>query len=131
MTEQYTAVEARKSVLLVSTVFCLLGAWQFYRDHLMAAAVLASASGALLMCSPFPAASMWFHRRWMALAAILGNINGRILLSAIFFLILMPIGFLVRLFGHDPLERRKGKETSYWRRREATRQTREAYERSF
>ena len=40
-------------------------------------------------------------------------------------------GLVARLAGHDPLERRKGNERSYWRARLQTRQSHDGYERSF
>lgn len=46
----------------------------------------------------FPIAE-WIHRAWMGLASLLAWINTRILLSAIFYLILSPLALLQRLFS--------------------------------
>jgi predicted membrane protein len=51
-------------------------------------------------------------RLWMKLAEILGYINGRILLSLIFFLILTPVAFLFKLTGKDPMQRKRRKESN-------------------
>jgi len=43
---------------------------------------------------------------WMKLGAVLGWINTRILLTIIFYLVVLPAGLIMRLFGKDPLARR-------------------------
>jgi hypothetical protein len=48
---------------------------------------------------------------WMKLAEGLGYINGKILLSLIFFLILTPVAFVFRLTGKDRMKRKRKKET--------------------
>ena len=52
----------------------------------------------------------WLKRpsdTWWAVATVLGWINARVLLSIAFFLVLTPIGFLVRARGRDPMARRR------------------------
>lgn len=48
---------------------------------------------------------------WMKLAEVLGYINGRILLSVIFFIILTPVAFLFKLTGKDPMQRKRKNES--------------------
>jgi hypothetical protein len=72
-----------------------------------------------------------FHRYWMGLAAILGYVNSRILLSAVYYLLLTPIGGVLRLARYDPLRRRGPRQSSYWIPRARKRQTRESFERAF
>jgi Saxitoxin biosynthesis operon protein SxtJ len=127
----FTVAQARKSTLVVAGVLALLSGWQMYRGHSTAASVLFAASAVLLGCAAIPAAAVFFNKWWMTLAGVLGYVNSRIILSALFFLMVAPIGFLVRRIGHDPLTRRSGNEPSYWRRRPVTRQSHESYERSF
>jgi hypothetical protein len=57
---------------------------------------------------------------WMKFAFILGWVNTRIILGIAFFLVLTPIGILMRLFGKNPVDVRleRGRE-SYWVKREA------------
>ena len=42
-------------------------------------------------------------RAWMKLAAVLGWINTRILLILVYYLVVTPIGLLMRLFRRSPL----------------------------
>jgi hypothetical protein len=52
---------------------------------------------------------------WMALAFPIGWTVSHLLLGAIFYLIITPIGLTLRLFGHDPMERKLDTErASYW-----------------
>ena len=42
---------------------------------------------------------------WNRLGLVLGWINSRIVLSVIFYLVIVPMGLLVRLIGRDPMAR--------------------------
>jgi len=43
---------------------------------------------------------------WMKFSILLGWVNTRILLAIVFYVIVMPTGMLMRLFGKDPLNRK-------------------------
>ncbi len=61
------------------------------------------------------------HAGWMLLAQGLGWFNGRVLLSAVFFIILTPFAWLARLFGSSSfLLRKKQQEESYYAERNHT-----------
>lgn len=69
---------------------------------------------------------------WMRFAYILGWINARILLGIFFYLVLTPIGLVLRLTGKDLLDRKIDRTAvSYWKKREGTAPGREQYERLF
>ncbi|MCC6384554.1 MAG: SxtJ family membrane protein [Bacteroidia bacterium] len=55
---------------------------------------------------------------WMKLAELLGYINGKILLSVIFFLFLTPIALFFKLAGKDPMikKRKSGQKSLYTER---------------
>ena len=44
---------------------------------------------------------------WWKMAAVLGWINARVLLTLLFIVLLTPVGVIWRLIGRDPLARRK------------------------
>lgn len=44
---------------------------------------------------------------WMALAQVLGDVNTKILLSVMYFLVFTPVGLLMRLFGRDTMNQRR------------------------
>jgi hypothetical protein len=45
------------------------------------------------------------HRAWMALGDALGWVNTRVVLGLIFFGVVTPTGFVLRLAGRDPMQR--------------------------
>ena len=132
MTDQVSDAQARKSTALVGGVLLALAGWNAYRDRPTWYLPLAGAGGLLLLIAlAWPAGARGFHAGWMRLAAVLGWINSRIILSVFFFLILTPVGLIGRLFGRDPLDRRGNRRESYWIPNERTRQTPERFERLF
>jgi hypothetical protein len=56
---------------------------------------------------------------WMKFAFVLGWANTRLILGLFFYLILTPIGLIMRMTGKDPLSRRLDRSAAtYWVRRE-------------
>ena len=52
------------------------------------------------------------YKFWMKLGIILGWVNSRIILGFVYMIVLLPIAFIMRLIGHDPLRtKRKGEKT--------------------
>ena len=133
MTKQtVTDAQARKTAFLVAGVLLALAAWNLYRGRMTVVVVLGSIGFALLLMGLLlPSLARRFHIAWMKLAAILGYINSRILITLMFYGLITPFGFLSRLFGRDTLNRRAQARESYWIPREKTRQTKEGFERQF
>ncbi len=46
------------------------------------------------------------YRAWMEIAAVLGKVNTIALLSAIYVIVIVPAGTLMRWCGYDPLQRK-------------------------
>lgn len=53
------------------------------------------------------------YKGWMALGHILGWINSRIILGLVFIIVLLPIALIMRLFGYDPMRKKKFNLESY------------------
>jgi hypothetical protein len=69
-----------------------------------------------LLCSVRPAWFRSFYRAGMTVSFYLGQVIGRILLTAFFVLVLVPFGSVLRWFGKDLLQIKKtGRRDSYWR----------------
>ena len=45
------------------------------------------------------------HRAWMKIGHVLGSINTRIILGIIYYLLITPMGLIMRLMGKDPMHR--------------------------
>ncbi|MFH1619306.1 MAG: SxtJ family membrane protein, partial [bacterium] len=56
-----------------------------------------------------------FQKVWMSMAVLMGWVMTRIILTVFFYLVITPIGLLLRMFGKDILNRKidKGAQ-SYW-----------------
>lgn len=53
---------------------------------------------------------------WFKIAEILGWVNSKIILSALFYLFLFPISLLFRLFNKDPMHLKPQKESMFTER---------------
>lgn len=74
-----------------------------------------------------PPVARLFYVAWMALAWLLSQLITPIIMGALYYLVITPIGLLLRLTGHDRLRLRKPKGDSYWTECKAS----ASYERQF
>ena len=58
------------------------------------------------------------HRLWIKLGYFLGYFVSPIIMGMIFFLIISPVGIIMRLFGKDTLMKKYSKKSTYWIQRE-------------
>jgi hypothetical protein len=85
-------------------VTALIAAVTWWRAHETGATVAAVVAAVLIAGGLWaPAALCVPNRIWWRFAQALGWVNARIVLSAFFFLVLTPAGFLMRTFGRNPL----------------------------
>ena len=54
------------------------------------------------------------NKIWFKFGILLGKVVSPIIMGIIFFLVVTPIGFLMRLFGQDVLNLKYNKNKSYW-----------------
>lgn len=52
---------------------------------------------------------------WMKFGEIMGWINTRILLGVLFFIVMLPIGVLMKIFSKDPMRRKLEREAETYR----------------
>jgi hypothetical protein len=127
-----TDAQARKTALVVAAVLLAIAAWNLYRGRMAFVLVFGIVGAALLVVGMLlRGAARAFHTIWMRLASALGYVNSRVLLTLMYYLVIAPYGFVMRLAGRDTLRRRGKTQESYWIARKATRQTREQFERLF
>jgi len=106
----------REFGLLVGLMAVLIGSWRLYRGHwgVATSGLLGVGSALAILGLLAPRALVLPNRLWMGLAKWLSLITTPIILAIIFFLVVMPIGRIKRLFGWDPLRRRAPSAASYW-----------------
>ncbi len=132
MTEFGGQASPRKTVLLVGAVLGILAVWNVHRGRIAMAETLGGLAAALMVIGLFlPSWARRFHTGWMGAASVLGSVQTRILLSLVYYGVVTPLGVVMKMTGRDDLGRRGPPKTSYWVRRETSRQTKEGFEKSF
>ncbi len=105
--------------ILFTVVFALVGAY-LWRKHLAGHGWLLAASGLTLMVTL--AVPDWlapFNRTWMKLAELLNRIVSPLVLGLIFYGILTPIAWGMRLAGRDEMKRQfEPQSKTYWQDRD-------------
>jgi len=105
--EANTPKELRKFGFLVGGVFGLIGVWPklFHGASLRPWAIIL-AGLLILPALVFPKILSPVQRGWMKVGHVLGWINTRIIMAVIFFLVVTPMAWIMRLLGKDPMLRR-------------------------
>ncbi len=109
----------RQFGLVVGGVFvalAIVSAWRHGWTVGTVAGVLGTLGGALVLSGlAAPALLRPVYRVWMGLAFVLGFVMTRVLLTAVFVGLFVPIGLGLRLFGKDLLHRKLDRRAaSYW-----------------
>ena len=132
MAEPSSKKELRKFGLTVGAAFAVLGTISWWRGHewpprmMWTLAVLLMVPGAL-----FPTVLGPVQRAWMAFATVLGHFNTRVILTVLFYLVMTPVGLIMRMF-RDPLDRSmKERRDTQWVKREPQPVDLARYERQF
>ncbi|HYC59063.1 MAG TPA: SxtJ family membrane protein [Thermoanaerobaculia bacterium] len=101
--------------LIVSGALLAIAAYQRWRgaESWVVMTLVSIAAVLSLLSAIAPSLLHPVYRGWMRFGEALGWINTRVILTLVFFLVVTPIGLLMRLFGRSPMEpARRG--DSYW-----------------
>ena len=60
----------------------------------------------IIVSLAIPVALLPLNRVWHGIALLLGYVTNHLLLGTFYFLIVLPLGLTMRLFGNDPMHRR-------------------------
>ena len=55
------------------------------------------------------------YKGWMALGQVLGWINSKLILGLVFIAVLIPISFIMKIVGYDPLRIKRNKHDKTYR----------------
>ena len=115
----------------VGAVCCILWAIAFWRGR--GHPVWLVALGGILMFFGWiaPTVLRWPSALWWKFSEVLGWINSRIILTAVFLLIFTPVGLVMRLLGRDSLRLRRAARLSGWEPYPAQRRAVTHYEKMF
>ncbi|MGQ0702387.1 MAG: SxtJ family membrane protein [Gemmatimonadales bacterium] len=109
-----TPREGRKFAFVVGGAFLLIAAISLWRGHVWPPRIFGAIGGLLVVSGLLvPGRLGPIYRGWMGFAHALSKVTTPIFLGVVYFLVMMPIGLLRRLFGRNPL-RHQGENDSYW-----------------
>lgn len=97
----------------VILILSLLIPWLNGREASLSLIFIALGTAGVAMI--YPRALRPIYKLWMKIGHVLGIINSYIILSLIFLLLIFPVGIVMRILGHDPMERKRDhKMASYF-----------------
>lgn len=107
--------ELRKFGLVVLIGFAIIGAVFFFTAKTTSAYYLWGI-GALFGFSGLTGTviALPFYFIWMGFAFVVGNIMSRLIMLLVFFVVVTPLGVIMRLTGRDRLKLKKSNASTYW-----------------
>ena len=67
----------------------------------------------IFIASLKPSLLFYPYKIWMRLGYVLGWVNSRIILGAVYIIILLPISFIMKILGYDPLKIKQIERKTY------------------
>ncbi len=103
--DKSTDRDRAKDTGMAMVLICLLVAY-YRNDHrfLLAAIVV------LVIDMVSPGIFHYPSKAWFGLAHLMGNVVSRIILTALFFGVVAPVGIVRRIFGADPMRKKHWKD---------------------
>jgi saxitoxin biosynthesis operon SxtJ-like protein len=109
-----TPAEGRKFGLTVGLAFGALAAIMWWRDRPVPLYVCGGlAIGLIVAGLIIPGQLGPVYRAWMGLARVISKVTTPLFLGIVFFVVIGPVGVLMRLFGRNPI-RHRAVNQSYW-----------------
>jgi heme/copper-type cytochrome/quinol oxidase subunit 4 len=124
--------DLKKFGLLIGAILFLGSLYLLWKQHPYAVAgfILGVVFTALAFVRPVVLKPL--QRVWMAMAVVMGFVMSRIIVTAVFYGMVTPIGLAGRLTGKKFLDLKMDKAAaSYWIRRDQAKAEKSAYERQF
>jgi hypothetical protein len=117
--QQTDAAPNRRFGVTTGTVFLSMAGYQYVRHQAIHPALLAIGSGLCLLALLLPCLLSPLRIGWEELGHWLRRINTFVLLAVVYFLVCVPLGWLLRRLGKDPLtKKRLSAATTYWEPKE-------------
>ena len=109
-----SSAEGRRFGLTVGLAFCALGGLLYWRGFPTGSIVAASLGILLLIAGMLAPAHLGpVFRAWMKLALLISKVTTPLFMAVVYFLVLTPIGLIMRVFAHRPLVS-AGKGGTHW-----------------
>jgi hypothetical protein len=109
-----TAKEGRRFAFTVGTAFLVLAAISLWRGHILPPRVLGALGAGLLLAGlTVPGRLGGVYRAWMGLANAMSKVTAPIMVGAVYFAVITPMGCLMRICGRNPVRHRE-RSGSFW-----------------
>ncbi len=115
MKKDISKKQLREFGFLIGLGFPIIIGWIIpaISGHLFRSWSLWVGSTSLILGILKPSLLFYPYELWMKLGHALGWINTRIILGLVFLIVVQPIAFIMKLFGYDPLRKKKNDEDTY------------------
>lgn len=125
--------QLRRFAFTIAVGLSLAAALSLWRGHTtIPRSMWSVAAGLAFIGAVAPGLLAPAERGWLWAGGVLGWVNTRVILTLLFYLVVTPVGLLVRAFRDDPLDRRLHQpKGSYWNARTASSVNRKSYEHQF
>ena len=104
--------------ILFSIVFFLITIWFFLEDNKIIFWTLTLSFIFLFVAFLKKELLKPLNIAWIKFGEVLGKIIAPLVMALIFFFMLTPLSFIIRIFGKDLLKLKLSKDNSYWIKRE-------------
>ncbi len=106
MNQAVTRKDLRQFGLIVGGIFGVIGLWPLvFRNEAPRLWALILAGALLGLGMAIPQSLKHIHFAWMKVGHVLGTINTKIILGIIYYGLVTPMGFAMRLAGKDSMHR--------------------------
>lgn len=106
--------EGRKFALTVGIAFGVLTGVMVWRGHTALMYVFGTLAALLIVAGlVIPGHLSGVYRAWMGLALAISKVTTPIFMGIVFFIVIMPVGLIMRMFGRNPVKHKPVNE-SYW-----------------
>jgi hypothetical protein len=124
--------ELRKFALTMFCALGILGAILVWRKRDIGFVLWGMGTAGLLIAWVRPRVLNLVYKYWMKLAMVLGLISSHVILALLYYLVVTPLGLVMRLLGKNPLVLQPDKGLkSYWITREGGHFDKERCEKMF
>ena len=124
--------DLRSFGVIIGIIFLLVAGFLFYREKESFQTFLYIAGAFIGFGLIIPIILKPIYIVWMTFAVILGWFMTRVILSLLFYVIITPIGVVLRIFGKDFLEiKKESVQGSYWNQRDSNLEKNQNYEKQF
>lgn len=124
--------ELREFGVVIGAVLIILGDISLARGRALSPYLLAAGAASAFLGFVLPAALKPLQKIWMGLGIVLGFFVNRIVLLVLFYVVVAPIGIVMKALGKDILDERIDKNRrSYWHERQGPANPKESYENQY